>query len=636
MKKYIIYILIILAWTATVHAQQTVDSTKIENPVMQTPVDSTAVQSAETAPEDTVKIPLFDFRPQPVSHLRGMYRDSTLLFGSRYTSFGDVLDWLPGGYYANLGSSGQTAFGSLFGAPVGEFLLEYDGLILNNPFSGAVDLNLVPTESIGNVGLVHSPLRPFGYLPIGGSMHIRAMDIADNPIRSQVGYRYGYYGSDDVDVRVGVRASERLWMNFGGLIKGYTGIVPNQEYSGNKINFSLNRRLGPNWLAKYIVLFNQRDTEVPLPAALPQLPEFINPRQKDRRTDHSLQFYYKLNFKTLFQFTKLEQDFHAQQRSVFDERHNAYAYRLISEINGKMGFASWNAGMTGSATWLNSNNWGKQSEWQAQAYSNLSGRLTSTFEWLAGMRAQEHEDYSPQVLPEMNLFYTADSTLRFSAWANRVATFPSLQAKYANGPFALGNKNLAKALYDQIGIAGEKQFENLFIHGSAVFQQRNNQIAALFADEESIYANLPNHNIVNFNALFDYSFLKDLRFVFKGDYFKILEDEPVVSNRPEYYLKSFLQYHLVQFKGDLNARLRAGTFILGERQGPLPFYAETSTLNTIMKPAIYPYFHAVLIYRSAEIFFAYENYIDADVQYVYGYSMPSMWLRYGFVWHFVD
>ena len=637
MSKLLIKSFIFLCSASLCYGQLEADSTAVQIPVVDISADSTSTAMIDSTNSDSIKpAPLYDFRPQAHAHLRGLYRDSTIIVGSRYTSFGDVFDQLPGGYFFNFGGTGQLAYGSVFGAPVGELVVEYDGLVLNNPIDNAADLNLIPTESIGHIGIVHSPLRPFGYMPLGASLHIRPMTIADNPIRSQFGYRTGYYGYNDVDVRVGIKASPKMWIDFGGLIKSYLGLIPNQQYSGNKINFSLNRRLGPNWLAKYVLLFSQRDTEVPLPEILQNSPDFTNPRQKDRRTDHSLQIYYKSYFKTVFQFTKFEQDFHAQERSVFDERHDVHAYRLTGEANRQVGFAQWRAGVSGVATRLNSNNWEKKTELQAQAYSSVTGRISSAFEGLVGVRLYGHENYSPQILPEANLFYTADSTLRFSAWANRVANFPSLQAKLANGPFALGNEHLTTAVYDQIGAAGEKQFDNFFVHGSFVFQHRKDQIAAFFADEELRYANLPQHNIFNLNALLDYSFLKDWRFIFKGDFFKVLEDEPVIANRPDYYLKSFLQYHLVQFKGDLNARLRLGAFVLGERSGPLPFYADVSTSNTTLKPVVYPYFHAVLLYRSAEIFFAYENYIDADIQYVYGYSMPSMWLRYGFVWHFVD
>ena len=616
--------------------QEAADSTKTSDPDVLPAADSLSAK-ADTAAVDTVAPPPpFDFREHPALVLRGLYRDSTMIIGSRYTSFGDVLDWLPGGYYANLGASGQLAYGSLFGAPAGEFVLDYDGLVLNNPINGAADLNLVPTQAFGNFGVVHSAFRPWGDLPLGASLYVRPQSIADNPIRSQVGYRTGYYGYDDIDVRVGIVTSKKQWIDCGGLIKNYVGLKPNQVYDGQKINLTVNRRLGADWLAKYMILFNLRKTDVPLAAPLPDWPGFDNSQQKDRRTDHAVQFLYKSRFKTILQFTKFEQDLHAQQRSVFDERHDAYVYRLASEANGPLGFAAWRAGLAGSATFLSSNNWGKKQEWQAKGFGDLHGKLSEKLNWLAGARLQSQHTFNPVILPEFNLFYAADTTTRFSLWANQVVKYPTLQQRFADGPFALGGDNLTAARYDQVGVAGEKQTNNLFLHGSLAWQRRSHQIAALVSDEVIRYVNLPKRSLLSLSAAADYQFCTKWRFVFKGDAFKALKNDAVFVNRPDFYVKTFLQYHLIKFKGDLNARLRLGAFVLGGRRGPLPYYAEASPQTVALKPSVYPYLHAVLLYRATEIFLSYENYIDADMQYVYGYSMPSLWFRYGFIWHFVD
>ena len=635
MQKLILQNLLLFFLAAICYGQEAVDSTRTEGPIGNVTVDSTRTL-ADSVFVDSAMVQLFDFRSRPLPHLRGLYRDSTLIVGSRYTSFGDVLDWLPGGYFANRGTSGQLAYGSLFGGPSGEFILEYDGLILNNPINGAADLNLVPVQSIGHVGVVHSSLRPFAFMPLGASVHIRPMSISNNPIRSQVGYRTGYYGYNDVDVRVGILGSSKLWIDFGGVAKNWLGIVPNQAYSGNKINFTLNRRIGADWLAKYVILFNQRDAQLPLAAPVADWPEFENPRQKDRRTDHSLQLFYKSRFKSILQMTKFEQDLHAQERSIFDERQDAYAYRWTNEASDSLLGLFWRAGLTGAVTFLNSNKWGKKEEWKTQAYASLQGKLGDNLSWLAGARFAKQDGFSPQALPGIHLFWTADSTARFSFWMNRTTIFPSLQARYANDPFSIGSEYLVPAVYNQLGLAGEKSFSQLFMHTSLLFQQRTNQIAVQCLDSGIRYANLPQQSMMSVNMLLDYSFLNSWRFIFKGDIFRPLQQRPVVANRPDYYFKTFVQYHLIKFKGDLNARLRLGAFVLGSRKGPEPFYAAVSDVNVQLEPAIYPYLHAVLLYRTAEIYVAYENYIDADVQYVYGYSMPGMWFRYGFIWHFVD
>ncbi len=614
-------------------AQQNVDSTAVPQP-SDISMDSTA--AADTTSPGSIAAPLFDFRKQPDVWLHGLYYDSTLIIGSRYTSFGDVLDWFPGGYHFNLGGAGQQAFGAMFGGPRSGFVLEYDGLILNNPITGTADLNLIPTESLGHAGIVHSAFKAYDNLPIGAALQFESRSIADNPIRSQVGYRTGYYGYDDVDVRVGILPSSKWWLDLGGVIKNYAGVIPNEEYSGQKINVKVNRRFGANWLARYVLLFNLRDAEIPLPGQLQNFQEFYDPRQKERRTDHALQLFHKDNFKTTLQLTKFEQDLRAANRGIFDERHDVYSIRLTGEFAAPLWRARWRSGVAGHASWLTSNAWDDKRDWQTEAYTSLSGRLAQKLCWYAGARLQKNEAFNPQWTPEANLFYAADSTMRFSLWANKINVYPSMQARYADGPFALGSPNLDFATYSQIGLAAEKGYDDLFLHGSLALQHRQKQIAIQYDGESIRYANMPRQTVLNAGALVDYRFLKDWRLVFKGEYFHSLEAEPRIVNRPDFYFKSFLQYHLVKFQGDLNARLRIGALALGERRGPVPFYVDYSPTTASLGPAVYPYLHAVLLYRSAEIFIAYENFIDADVQFVYGYSMPSLWFRYGFIWHFVD
>ncbi len=347
-----------------------------------------------------------------------------------------------------------------------------------------------------------------------------------------------------------------------------------------------------------------------MPGAPLGVENFYDPTQKDRRTDHAIIVQHKDNFtRTL---------------------------RSTTEYTDSLRSIEWRSGLHAWATEAKSSNWGARSDWQTDVYSSFSGALGDRLHWHAGFKAEKHEECAVQLLPEANLFFAVDSTTGLSLWANQQAYYPGFLARYATGPFGLGYENLNHSLYTQIGLAGEKQFDHLFFHASAAFQRQNNQVASFYDGRSVNYINVENHGALSFDAMVDYFFLPKWRLVLKSNVYSDINAEPFVSQRPNFYAKTFLQYHLVAFKGDLNARLRAGAFILGERQAPVPFYADYSLQQTRLDPAVYPYVHAVLYYGDAEIFLSYENYIDADVQYVYGYSMPQLWLRYGFIWHFVD
>ncbi|MBN1559889.1 hypothetical protein JW998_06535 [candidate division KSB1 bacterium] len=600
--------------------------------------DETAPDSLLAAPDSTAaapaKEPAFDFRRRPEHFLRALYPDSTAIIGSRYTSFGDIYDWLPGGYHYNRGGAGQLSYGTMFGAPAGEMVLEYDGLILNDPLSGLADFSLIPTESMGHAGILHSADKTYGYMPIGHSLQFDSRTIADNPIRSQVGYRTGFYQYNDIDIRVGIKSSQKFWLDIGGVIRGYGGIRSNEGYSGTIVNAKLHRRFGGNWLLKYVMLFSLRDAELPLPNQIADLPAFQDPKQKDGRIDHALILTHRQNFSTTLQVTQLENELRAANKSVFFAQNKAQILRGTSELSLPLGAAQWRTGLHAWTTRARSNNWDHDA-WQIDAYSSLAAPLLPGMKGHISLKAEKHAAFVPQLLPELSLFFAIDSTAAVSAWANRIAHYPGLMAR-TSGPFARGNLDLSLASYDQIGLAGEKQFDHLFAHVTAAWMRRKNQISTYYDGAGVTYRNMPIHSTLCLSAVLDVHFLRKWRFILKGDAFSDLGAEPTVTQRPRFHAKTFLQYHLLAFQGDLDAELRLGAFFLGRRSAPLPFYADYSVETRTLQPAIYPYLHAVLHYGAADIFFAYENYIDADVQYVYGYSMPQLWFRYGFIWHFID
>ena len=98
------------------------------------------------------------------------YFDSTFYRGSNYGSFADVFGRLPGAFFFNRGSVGQPAYGFLFSGNKSSFVLEYDGLVLNDPLTGRANLNLIPTESVGSMNYGIAEKRDNNFLPTGQTL----------------------------------------------------------------------------------------------------------------------------------------------------------------------------------------------------------------------------------------------------------------------------------------------------------------------------------------------------------------------------------------------------------------------------------------------------------------------------------
>jgi hypothetical protein len=567
--------------------------------------------------------------------MHSLFADSTLLIGSRYTSLGEVVDSYIGGYFYNLGSPGQPAYASLFGGPMGEMVLSYDELILNHPLTGLADLNVIPVESMGHAGILHTADKPFGHLPLGQTFYMQSATIADNPIRSQVGYRTGANGYDDVDVRLGAKMSERFWLDLGGVIRGYDGHVPNSQYDGHQINLKVNRRLGADWLLRYLLLSNQHAAQIPILEPPLDFSQIRYPLQNEKRTDHALVLRRRDDFVAVLQYTMMESDWHDQNRSVFNAQHGARSLRYTAEWVPMAGRLNWRSGLTGWTTSLNSNSWGRHGDWQSALYSSIEARVSEKLRGHGRLTVEKNSHFQPQALPEVYLFWSPDSTMDVTMWANRGIVYPSLEARFSQGAFVWGHSDLQPGEYQQAGLAIEKRLSTFMLAGGVTLRRNLSQVAAQFDGERVVFANMPDYSLATVDLQAQIQ-LSHWLITFKGQTFSQLSSSPLVTNRPNWYLQSYVQYHLIHFKGDLNARLRVGAYLLGDSRAPVPYYAAFSPQTTSISRQISPYLHALLHYHSAEIFLAYENFIGADVQYVYGYSMPQQWFRWGFIWHFVD
>ncbi|MDZ7317047.1 MAG: hypothetical protein ONB24_13080 [candidate division KSB1 bacterium] len=589
--------------------------------------DSTAVDSSLQKP--------FNFKTPEILFLHSLSLDSMALEASRYISVGELVDDLNGGSFFQCGSAGKPAYTSLFGSPYGKTTLLFGDLLLNHPLTDKADLNFLPTESIGRLQIVHrGGEQTFAWLPAGSALIVRPMSLADNPIRSQVGYRTGGNGYDDVDARLGAKFSERLWMDFAGTVRAYNGHRPNSLYDGHQIDARVSRRLGNNWLLQGTALLNEHSVELPLAEPIVEFANVRSPLQKERRSDYALGGRFRDRLITVFQYTILDSDLRDARRSLFNDRRDARAFFHTSEWRSRRRPLQWRAGITGRYTMLKGSRWGEHFDRRGAAYLAASytfGRAE------AGLRfaAEKAEKNEPIGLPQLHLFlWSPDSTLRAALWTGRQAEHPSLQERYAQGLFSWGNENLRPALHDQAAATVEKHFARLFLAGLMAVRQSRSPIGALYDGRHVGFANLPRARSIHFNLLGRYAFYRQMIFLKAEGYRQLTGLKP--ANRPDWQLQGFVQTHIIAFKGDLDLRLRLGGYLFGPRRASEPWYAEYSSVYRTLSPSIYPYFHALLHFRSADVFFAYENFIDANVEAVAGSPMPRLWLRWGFVWHFVD
>ena len=594
--------------------------------------DST--KTARNAPEDSLKM------QQVVAEV--FCFDSTFYQGSNYGSFADVFDWMPGAYYFNRGSVGQPAFGFLFSGSDKSLILDYDGLILNDPLTGKADLNLVPTESVGSMNYAIAEERDNNFLPTGQTLWIKSRDMASLPIKSRVGYRTGT-GYDDNDVRLGIQPSPQLKINAGGILKNYAGTTAHSKYRAQKVNVKVDRSLGKSWHLGYVFLMNKFDLDVPFAPGYISPIKFVQPHQKDVRYDHGFSISNS-RFHSFFQLTDLHREFYGYRHTVVDQVHDVTHIRSTSEYEQPLGFAKLGLGVNWQVSRLHSNDWGDHNSWKLAGLANISSEVGEKLFWNVGVKFAQARDFGPFVLPELRLHYTFSPVVQTIVWMSRQTIFPAFASRYADGPFAFGNKKLEAEILDQAGASLKLQNSRLMIFAAASLARIQNEIsldlnqmtAEAGFSAPIVYSNGIAYWRSSLDALLDVRVCHFLNFISKFKLLGTVDPHSQITNLPVFSAKNYVQFSGVFFQGDLNARIRVGAELLSGRYGPSPYYADYSPTTFALNSSLVPYLHGIFIIKDVTLFASLLNPLSLEYERVYGYPMPKAQLRWGFVWNFID
>ncbi len=605
-------------------------------------LDSAAVSapdSLETVPGDTLSILDMQFKTGPLMSL--LKADSSLGRGSRYGSFADLFDQLPATFFMHHGSVGQMADGSLFSAHGAPFILDYDGLILNDPLTGAADLNLLPVQSIEQFELITSGHgRRFGLAPAGQLLQVDTRNMAALPVKTRVAYRTGDNGYDEVDARLGMLASQRLAINAGGVLKSYGGTTLFSDYKAQKINAKIDIKLNPTWTARYLLLYNIFNRDEPF-LNFETNPGFYYYHHKDYRFDHGFRLQRGRFFTAMLQYTALHRELYTPNRNIIKQQHEIDVVRLTTRFYKPVGGLDLNAGLNGEFLHPISNRLPARSRYSTGAWGYISSRPRNKLFWNGGIRLEKQRDYDMFIQPEFSLTFTPKDSFKIQLWASQQNTAPGLYALHADEPFKRGAKDLKPSSFSHAGAGIEikNHFFDLYAALSATLaQDRIAEQPESTASDTLVYTNLPRHVITSADLFLNAGLYKGLSawtklklFLFPGP-----DSRRYRVNIPDACLQGYLQYRNIYFQNNLDLSLRMGCTFMNARPGPEPWYAPVSPSATEMGLFIIPYVHAIFAIKDVVLFISLHNFTGQEYQHMYGYPMPGSQLRWGVVWRFDD
>lgn len=568
------------------------------------------------------------------------YFDSTLTLGSAHGHAGDLLGGkFPALYHFDRGSVGLPATAFLFAGSAQTLQLFWDDLPLQDPLTGLCDLNLIPVLGIGQVHLfMNDPNNAYPFMPGSQVLRISSRDLAALPMRSQAAYRTGGDGYDDIDFRAGLRYSQRLRINAGGILKNYAGSSAlHEKYRAQKINLSMQRDFGAHWRVQYHLLYNIFDLDLPLHEAVAAAPTLTQPHQKDARFDHGLSVHFAEKWRTAIQLTDLHRERYGYRHRVWSETHDVQRFNLQSEwlwrwrhLNGRSG-AGW------EHTRLQSDAWGDHDRsvfdvWTALVWQPRPGTMASaTLDW------RRLPGGGSGLKPQLQLHKSLSERWHTLLWYEHDLTAPALAALHENSPFAMGTQNLDAAISDHLGAGLRYQAENGTAFFLSIAASRIDHETALTwnaASERAVYANLAEQRRLSLDVTFSKPWTNWLSISGKVKQMLLSGAEPL--QQPGTFASGYITFHRVFFSKDLDARLHIGCDFWGERSGSIPFYVDESPWMESQKAAAVPWLHAVFIIKDATLFFALQNPLGLEYEVMSAYPMPQQQIRWGFVWNFYD
>lgn len=573
------------------------------------------------------------------SMIYSVIADTGLYKGTDYGSFGDVFDWLPGAYYYDRGSVGQAAYGSLYSGLEGGFHLYYDGLYLNDPFTGLAEMNMIPVESVAKMQIITSGAdRRYGNAPLGQTMQVSFKDIAGLPIRSTVSYRTGHNGFDDIDARLGIKSSDRLSINMGGIIKGYGGTFYNSEYDAKKLNLKIDRRIGNKWRVQYLYLYNLAEVDIPLHQSL-LIQQVSIPHQTDRRSDHGLRINWGRSLSVHVQQTFYRQELYGSYRHTgIDNLHKYQGTRVTAQWQKEVGVLALQSGAMWHINQLNSREWGRHSRRSSGAWFNAALHSSDAYYFSAGVTAQHDKGYGMFWQPEVSVEYRLAPGLNIFSWVNQGRVIPSFESLYSNGPYTGGNAELEAMKDNQAGFGMDSRIKGIDIYIAASVNKIKNQAAMYASDSTALWINQQEHSRIAVDFAVTCPLGKYFSVTGKGKYASIKADDPYfdITNMPTVWGKGYVQYRRVFFRRDLDARFRVGAMLMGESFAPEYYFAQYPLGAELFGPAVTPFGQVTFVVRTMTLFIAMQNIPALEIERVYGWNLPKSQLRWGFTWNFVD
>jgi outer membrane cobalamin receptor len=552
-----------------------------------------------------------------------------------YEDLGDLLNYFPGIYLLDFGSSGQRLGLSRHGANDKQTTLFFDGRPFYDPIYGGLDLNLIPVGFTKTITVEQGLSSSF--VTSNPEMISLKSDNYDEDIPySQVSYHKAPYGFSDIDIVFGQRISKKTNLLLGGTIKSYDGKTDSYSFEQQNFRGKVDYDLAPSWQFNYSWISNKINRHVPNPVWADASYQLTDATEKVSRFDQTLNIKGKFfksdfqNFKANLFYSSLStklRDKNFDFRLTNPSRYAGFNFQIQNQFIGQR--------ITSGADFIHE--WTDADEVGKNKHTFGSFFIQDDWEWKErfGIRIlgnyQFHNAHGSQFSGGLSSFFSLAKNVKITAAAKQSVCYPTFFELNANTNF-IGNPGLKPESHQKIELGIEWQIEPKFSLKTSLYH-KNIRNALHFNPLDSLKATFLNQNELQYSG-FDFQlrwkFLT--RFQLKALFSTI--DNSSLYDQPEIMLTGYLQYAGNFFQGDMRPTIRLEGRYFGERKCNLvhPYFYEPYQEN--LSPVFILNAHAIFDFGNLKIFIILENILDKKYELIYGYPMNERTLHYGLRWEF--
>lgn len=614
-----------------------------------------------------------------------------------HSGLAELLKFFPGLWLRNSGGFGQPIWLQMQGLPLNQGGIFLEGLPLENPILGFVDLNLIPVEWIKQIEYRSSITMslPVGTWPLIGIINLATKATSPQLPKpySKVTYRTGSFDFSDVNVlfarsfgkirlpkspksktdtsktnlrtRVSpVSATESFWpigrkdLLLGAEIMGTNGRFVNSRYDGQKIYTRMEYFPVKNVQLIYQLLFNRVEAGFPGEiSSSGQSVKYPNLHRKQRRYDHFLTLLWQTSphLKQLWHINAtlyLEEWTDWSQPLHFRQRFTSPGASYLGKFSTQRHQISWNA----SLAYLNI--FGKDGLWHTEKpiVFSLSDQLNLNKKFSLGGTLRYNYLKSTLHGASLQLFVLGKMNNKhyWRLVVARSTLLPTLGQLHHILPAFVPTGIGAETIY---GTNDSLQIKSKPLR-TGLLQSLHLEYRFLLPPGIQFLAEIFHHTLFDFPQwqVQDFSTLVaengnktstlGASFSFRGtlpsklnwclvyDYLDAHNAQiPQIQELPNHYLRGWVRYHQRFFQGDLSINFILSGEWLSERSSQ-----KIADNDSQWRDSGVSILNAKLVldFGQAKIFYEIDNILNTDYQLIPFYPMPGKTVRYGIAWEFFD